>query len=124
VDQRTQAARDLLEWGFTQWRARPLFSAGANVGEAQVQQGNAPRVPLVAAAPVFAAMPAATSQPVRLTVHYSGPLVAPIAKGAEVGELEIAVLGQAPSRIPLYAGRDVGKAGAFDRLRNGVAGLL
>jgi D-alanyl-D-alanine carboxypeptidase (penicillin-binding protein 5/6) len=123
-DQRTQAARDLLEWGFTRWRARPLFAAGATVTQACVQQGNARNVPLVTGGPVFAAIPAETSQPVRLTVHYAGPLVAPIAKGAEVGELEINVLGQAPSRIPLYAGRDVGRAGPFDWLRNGVTGLL
>jgi D-alanyl-D-alanine carboxypeptidase (penicillin-binding protein 5/6) len=123
-EQRTQAARDLLEWGFTQWRARQLFSAGATVVEAQVQQGDAPAVPLVTERPVFAAMPAGTSQPVRLTVRYSGPLVAPIAKGTEVGELEIDVLGQTPSRIPLYAGAAVDRADALDRLRNGVTGLL
>lgn len=122
--QRADAARDLMEWGFSAWRSRPLFAPGATVGQAQVQGGALSALPLVTTAPVFAAMPAGTSQPVRLTVRYRGPLQAPIARGTEVAELEVDVLGQAPSRVPLYAARDVASAGTFARLRNGLAALL
>ncbi len=122
--QRAAAARALIEWGFRAWRTRPLFAAGATVGHARVQGGDLREMPLVAGAPVYATIPATTSQPVTLRVRYRGPLVAPIAKGAQVAELEIDVLGQEPGRAPLYAGRDVATAGAIDRLRNGLAGLF
>jgi len=57
-------------------------------------------------------------------VTYQGPLVAPIAKGARVAELEIHAGDGPPSRLPLFAGAAVGKAGPIDRLINGVAGLF
>ncbi len=51
-------------------------------------------------------------------------MVAPVAKGAEVAELEIRVLGMAPGRIPLYAASGVAGAGPLDRLVNGLAALV
>ena len=122
--QRAAAARALLEWGFRAWRTRPLFTRGATVGEARVQGGDLRSVPLVTGAPVYATVPRTTSQPVTVRLRYRGPLVAPIAKGAQVAELEIDVLGQAPGHVPLYAGRDIASAGTIDRLRNGLAGLF
>jgi D-alanyl-D-alanine carboxypeptidase (penicillin-binding protein 5/6) len=38
--------------------------------------------------------------------------------------LRIAIPGQEPHDVPLIAGADVGKANAWQRLRNGVAGLF
>lgn len=122
--QRAAAARALLEWGFSAWRTRPLFAAGATVARARVQGGRARSVPLVAAGPVYAAMPIGTTQPVKLTLRYRGPIIAPIAKGAPVAELEIDVLGMRPGRIPLYAGTGVSEAGPSDRLLNGLVGLI
>ncbi len=122
--QRADAARDLMEWGFAEWRSRRMFRAGATIGEARVQGGDRTRLPLVAAGPVFASMPAGTTQPVVLTLHYAGPLVAPIAKGTQVAQLEVAVLGQPASRIPLYAAKNIGRADLIQRLRNGLRALL
>ena len=122
--QRTAASRALLEWGYSDWRARPLFANRGIVARARVQGGAARFVPLVARGAVYASIPRERTQPVRLTVHYRGPLVAPVAKGAEIGELEIAVLGLPPGRIPLYAARSIGEAGPWDRVRDGLAHLL
>lgn len=120
--ERAAAARALLEWGFSAWRARPLFAAGKAVAQARVQDGDARQVPLVARGPLYAAIPVQGEAPVRVTVSYRGPLVAPIAEGAEVARMEIRVEGMAPGVVPLYAGKAVGKAGLLDRLVNGIAG--
>ena len=122
--ERAAASRALLEWGFSAWRARPLFAEGQVVASAQVQGGAARSVPLVASHAVDAAMAAGTTQPVALTLRYRGPIVAPIAKGAEVAELEIDVLGMPPARVPLYAANAVGVAGPLDRIGNGLASLI
>jgi D-alanyl-D-alanine carboxypeptidase (penicillin-binding protein 5/6) len=122
--QRAIAARELMEWGFAEWRSRRMFRAGATIGEARVQGGDRTKVPLVAAGPVFASMPAGTTQPVTLTLRYAGPLAAPIAKGTQVAQLDVAVLGQPTSSIPLYAASNVGRADWLQRLRNGLVGLL
>ena len=122
--QRTQASRELLEWGFSAWEARPLFARGAVVGQAGVQEGDARQVPLVARDGVGVTVPRGTHPQVTATLRYRGPLVAPIAKGAEVAQLELAVPGQPVARVPLVAGASVAKAGPLDRLVNGLAGLL
>ncbi|MBW8755371.1 MAG: D-alanyl-D-alanine carboxypeptidase, partial [Sphingomonadales bacterium] len=43
--ERAAASRALLEWGFAEWQARPLFAANRTVGEARVQGGDARQVP-------------------------------------------------------------------------------
>jgi D-alanyl-D-alanine carboxypeptidase (penicillin-binding protein 5/6) len=120
--ERAAASRALLEWGFSAWRARPLFAAGRSVAEARVQDGDARAVPLIANRAVAAVLPRGKVGPIALTVTYQGPLVAPIAKGAKVAELEIRTPDAPASRLPLFAGVSVGKAGPIDRLINGLAG--
>lgn len=121
---RDEAARGLLEWGFSAWDPRHLFDQGQTVAHAKVQGGDARSLPLVANREVHATVPHGSKPGIKLAVHYRGPLVAPIRKGDQVGELEISVAGLAPGRVPLYAGRDVGKAGTLDRLWNGFINLF
>jgi D-alanyl-D-alanine carboxypeptidase (penicillin-binding protein 5/6) len=123
-EQRGLASRALLEWGFAQWRVRPLFRAGETVGEAQVQGGTLASVPLVASHRVYAALPRTGSYPISLRLRYKGPVAAPIAKGQRLGVLEIKVGDMAAGQIPLVAGRSVGKGGAMDRLINGFWNLF
>lgn len=118
---RDAAARALLEWGFSDWQAKHLFDVGQPITKARVQDGADLTVPLVSEREVHALLPAnAPDRKVRLTAHYSGPLVAPVRKGERVGDLEIQVEGLAPGKVPLYAAADVPKAGTLDRLRNGL----
>ena len=121
---RAAAAAALIEWGFGAFDSRPLFAAGANVGSARVQGGEAGSVPLVAPLPYSAASPRGTQVPVKLRIVYNGPLQAPIAKGAAVAELEIKVGDAPPRRRPLVAGGNVAEAGLFTRLLNGLKGLF
>jgi D-alanyl-D-alanine carboxypeptidase (penicillin-binding protein 5/6) len=122
--ERAAASRALLEWGLSEWQARPLFAPGKEVAEARVQAGDARSVPLVADRAITAVLPKGEQGPIALKLSYRGPLVAPIAKGAQVAELEILAGEGPPSRLPLYAGAAVGKAGPLDRLVNGIAGLF
>lgn len=122
--QRNRASRALLEWGFSAWHARQLFSSHRIIGMAQVQGGDARRVRLVAKAPVFATMPVGEDRRVGLEVHYTGPVKAPIAKGQRIGTLKISVEGMPAGRVPLYAADAVGKASPMDRLLNGFMNLF
>jgi serine-type D-Ala-D-Ala carboxypeptidase (penicillin-binding protein 5/6) len=122
--QRAQAARELLEWGFTAWDARPLFGKGALVGQAMVQDGESRAVSLVAPALLNVTVPRGTRPKVTLTLRYRGPIVAPIASGTTLGHLDVALDGRLAAQVPLVAGHQVGKAGPFDQLANGLAGLL
>lgn len=121
---RAQAARELLEWGFAAWDSRPLFGKGAVVGQAAVQDGEAGSVDLVAPALLNVSVPRGTRLKVSLTLRYRGPIIAPVAKGTTVGHLDVALDGRTTAEVPLIAGHDVAQAGPFDRLVNGLAGLL
>ncbi|MDE2303226.1 MAG: D-alanyl-D-alanine carboxypeptidase [Sphingomonadales bacterium] len=122
--ERARAARALLEWGFDAWNAWPLFAAGDIVGQAEVQQGSAATVGLVAPRPYFLTMAPGEAQPVSLHVIYEGPMRAPITRGAHVADLEIRIGSAAPVRMPLVAASDVARGDAFDRLRAGLTELL
>lgn len=122
--ERAVASRELLEWGFGEWEARPLFSSGRQVASARVQNGAARTVPLVANRAIAVVERRHLGFSPSLRVIYRGPLVAPLAKGTQVAELEIRSGKSAPSRVPLYAGASVGEAGPLDRLVNGIVGLF
>jgi serine-type D-Ala-D-Ala carboxypeptidase (penicillin-binding protein 5/6) len=122
--QRASASRALLEWGFAAWRTRPLFSAGTPVGNARVQDGDARLLPLVADRPIAATVAKESGGAIALRLVYEGPLVAPIEKGAQVGALEIRTGDGPPSRMPLFAGKAIGRAGPLDRIVNGLTRFL
>lgn len=119
-----QSSRAFLEWGFRAFDGHQLFSKDAVVGAARVQGGADRWVDLVAARPVGYDLPLGQTGEVKLTVHYQGPLRAPIKFGEQVAELEIAVEGLKPSRVPLHAAAAIPEANVLQRLVNGLAGLF
>ncbi len=121
---RRHAAQNLIEWGFAAWHTQRLFDEGALVGEARVQGGDARHVGLVAPQALFAASASQVTGAPRLRVVYNGPVTAPILKGAEIARLEVRVGDGPPHSLPLVAAKAVGTARPFDRLINGLTGLL
>ena len=121
---RNKSSRRLIEWGFEHFSSRKLLPMGTAVGEAMVQNGAATSVPLFTQAPVFANLPVGQDASAKLSLRYRGPIEAPIRQGDEVATLHIAIAGQEPHDVPLVAGAAVGKANAWQRLRNGVTGLF
>ncbi len=121
---RKKAARELIEWGFAAHDTKRLFVKGNAVGYAQVQDGASSRVALIAPGTINATFPLGPPRDVKLTIHYEGPLQAPVAKGERIAELEIQVEGLPPSRVPLMTADDVARAGPFRRLYNGITGIF
>lgn len=122
--QRASAARSLLEWGFAKWQSRPLFAQGKVVGTARVQGGDSRHVELIAPQTLAMTLPRGSAARPVLEIRYKGPLVAPFDKGAQLAELEVQVPGQPTAVLPLVAAHSVRPAGPFDRLVNGLAGLV
>ena len=122
--QRARESRALLEWGFSAWQTKRLFAAGATVGEAKVQGGTARQVPLIAPLAYYVTYPVGgPAPPVKLTLHYQGPLRAPLAKGSQLASLRVSTPGEPPRDLPLMVGSPTGVAGPLARLRNGLFGL-
>lgn len=117
---RARAARALMDWGFSAFASRPLFKTGETIGEARVQGGISRHVSLVTPMAYMASQPKNSAGPLTTKIIYEGPLEAPVAKGSVVAWLELRSGSASPSRVPLVAGEDVGRAGMLARLRNGL----
>lgn len=124
-NERVQESTRLIQWGFAAWNDKPLFQQGAKVGTAKVQLGSSSQVSLIAPRNLAVTVPAGLSSgATNLKIRYQGPLLAPIAKGQEVGQLVITTGDTPPQIVPLVAGDDVGRAGFFTRIWLGLKSLL
>ncbi|OYU37278.1 MAG: D-alanyl-D-alanine carboxypeptidase [Novosphingobium sp. PASSN1] len=121
---RARESRDFLEWGFAAFEAHSLFGAGAKVGAAEVQGGEARTVALVAPHPLALTLPRGAGARYSLSLRYKGPLRAPIAKGQEVASLIVRVPGAGETRLPLVTEDAVPVAGTLARLRNGLLAMI
>lgn len=121
---RVSESVQFMNWGFNAWESQPLAKAGAVVGEALVQGGDASTVPLVARTALGVAKPKGTNATVRTVVRYDGPIAAPIAEGAPVAQLVVTTPDLPPQVMPLYAGRAVEEAGLFRRAWLGLTSLF
>ena len=87
--ERAEEARKLLNWGFRGFDVQTFFSPGEVVGCANVFGGVAATVDLTPVTPVKAFVPKAGGDKLMAKIVYQGPLAAPLAEGASVGELRI-----------------------------------
>lgn len=119
---RAEAASGLIEWGFSAFERVEVANGGQTMGYARVQNGDARKVSLRTSSAAFINVPVDHNGSVNMSIAYDGPLHAPITAGTEVATLLIQIPGGEPARIPLLAGEDIGKAGFFARIWNGLAG--
>ncbi len=114
-DRATEAER-LATWAFRQFALKTVIKAGAHVAEADVFMGDMDKVGLVPAGDLRVLMPALAQDGLAADVVYSGPVKAPIAKGAKLAQLIVHVPGLPDAMVDLVAESDVGPAGFVDRL--------
>ena len=122
--ERLEETRKLLEWGFQSFRQRQIFTADQEIGRAQVFGGSQGSVGLVAKGPVSILTPRSGNERVTARVVYTGPLRAPVAKGTEVGRMQV-TRGQVKALdIPLYTAEDVPVGSLVDRALDGGMTLM
>ena len=124
MKQRAEEPRRLLEMAFREYKTYPLYEANAKVDTADVWNGAAGKVPLVTKQPIKAMMRRSVRPEMKVSVHYDGPLVAPIAEGQEVGSLEVSAPGAVTTTYPLYAGQAVKKVGPLGQIANTLVYLI
>ncbi|MEL1250302.1 D-alanyl-D-alanine carboxypeptidase family protein [Aurantiacibacter gilvus] len=118
---RDDAAREFLEWGFSDFEQATVIPAGVEVGSALVQDGAERNVRLRTAADVVASLPRGeAADHWTMEVVYRGPITAPIAAGDPVARLQLSVDGQLVLEVPLEAADSVAKANALQRVLNAL----
>ena len=112
---RSNETQKLLNWGYTAFEGLKLFDGGQPVVQPAVWKGSEATVKLGQPLPVVLAVPAGSSARIRTQVARPDPLVAPIAKGQQLGTLKISVGDQPLREVPLVALEAVDTAGLFGR---------
>jgi serine-type D-Ala-D-Ala carboxypeptidase (penicillin-binding protein 5/6) len=113
---RAEEAEKIVSWAFRQFTQKTLAKAGVRVADAEVWLGDAATVGLIPATDAAFLVPAQVQEQVTAEVVYTGPLAAPIEKGAQVAELVIHIPNLPDARVPLMAESAVGRAGFFSRV--------
>jgi D-alanyl-D-alanine carboxypeptidase (penicillin-binding protein 5/6) len=107
---RADEARKLLEWGFSGFEARLLFSEGTTVGWAKTFGGDQGSVSLVGVGgkPIRLLVPRNSHDRILARIVYPGPVQAPVQKGQRIGALKVWRGEQLVLEYPLEAAESVG----------------
>ncbi len=116
VKQRSRESERLLDWGFREFGNYALFKAGDQVLDAGVWLGAQPSVPLVIENDLTLTLERKARRKMKVAVDIVEPVPAPIKQGQELGTLVVSAPDMESVRVPLLAGRDVGRLGMFGRL--------
>lgn len=122
-DRADEGAR-LIEIGFREFRRYDLFKPGDAIADAAVFGGSEQAVPLTVKEPVDITLQVDSRPGMKVSVHYTGPLRAPIAPGQRVGTLVVTAPDFPGMTVPLYAAHGVAQTGMFGRLMLGLRALL
>jgi serine-type D-Ala-D-Ala carboxypeptidase (penicillin-binding protein 5/6) len=113
---RAEESERLLEWGFREFENVSLFRAGETVEEVPVHLGDRRTVPLVGGRDVVVTLPRQWRRNLQARLRYDAPVAAPVAKGRELGRLEVSGQGVPAMSLPLLAGADVSRLGLIPRI--------
>lgn len=115
LKERGQEANRLMRAAFYDFDAKRLYNKDQQVGEAVVWMGGKKTVPLVATAPVDVGFHRAVKDQIKVRIVYDKPVPAPIKKGDKVATLVISGPGIETQKLPLAAGRNIGRENIFGR---------
>jgi D-alanyl-D-alanine carboxypeptidase (penicillin-binding protein 5/6) len=113
---RAEESERLMEWGFREFENVVLFRASDTIEEVPVWLGERPTVPLVGGRDVVLSLPRNWRNRLQVRLRYDAPLSAPIARGQEIGSMDVGGQGVPSMQVPLIAGADVGRLGMFSRV--------
>jgi serine-type D-Ala-D-Ala carboxypeptidase (penicillin-binding protein 5/6) len=112
---RANEAQKLLNWGYTAYEDVKLFDANQAVVTPDVWKGTQKTAKLGRTQPIVLAIPAGTAARIKTQVARPDPLIAPLAKGQQVGTLKVSSGDQQLMEVPLEALEAVEQAGIFRR---------
>ncbi len=121
---RSDEAARILDMAFREFRQYPLFKAGDVVGHVTVATGSADTVPLTVTAPVAITLQVDSRAGMKVVLHTNSPAIAPIAKGQQLGTLDITAPDFPGMKIPVYAQNAIPRAGLFGRIYLGLRSLI
>jgi len=109
---RASESQKLLNFGFQAYDTIQLYPSGRPVSTLRVWKGAASELPVGFFADRYLTLPKGKADKLTLTMAATEPLVAPVAKGQQVGSVKVALEGKPVAEFPLAALQEV-PAGTF-----------
>lgn len=120
---RAQEAERISNWAFRQFALKTVVKADTQVARAPVFLGAAEDVALAPAQDLRLLLPALAQHSLQAEAVFDGPIKAPVAKGARLGQLVIHVPDLPDATVDLVAAEDVAPGGFLKRLSTALADL-
>jgi serine-type D-Ala-D-Ala carboxypeptidase (penicillin-binding protein 5/6) len=123
-DDRATEAKKMLEWGFRNFEARPLFAPQQPVGYAKVFGGESRSVKLASPESIKVMVQKNGADKLIARVVYNGPVRAPIESGQQVGVVRVWRGTNIAMEAPVYAAESVAKGSTIRRAIDGASELV
>ena len=123
-EDRASEAKKMLEWGFRNFEARPLFAAQQTIGYAKVFGGDSRSVKLSSPDPVKVMVQKNGTDKLIARIVYNGPVRAPIESGQPVGVVRVWRGANIAMEAPVYAAESIGKGSTMGRALDGASELV
>jgi D-alanyl-D-alanine carboxypeptidase (penicillin-binding protein 5/6) len=123
-DDRAQEAKKMLEWGFRNFEARPLFAENQQVGYAKVFGGESRSVKLTSPQAIKVMVPKNGSEKLIARIVYNGPVRAPIKEGQAIGVVRVWRGANIAMEAPVYAAESIGAGSTMRRAIDGASELV
>jgi D-alanyl-D-alanine carboxypeptidase (penicillin-binding protein 5/6) len=123
-DDRALEAKKMLEWGFRNFEARPLFAAQQPVGYAKVFGGESRSVKLASPEPIKVMVQKNGTDKLIARVVYNGPVRAPVESGQQVGVVRVWRGTNIAMEAPVYAAEPVARGSTIRRAIDGASELV
>ena len=114
--------RRLLDIGYREFKDYQLMTP--DLADIDVWGGAKTKVGLTVALPVKVLMQVDSRRDMKVTLHYDGPVTAPIAAGQQLGTVTVAVPGKPDTVVPAVAAEAVPSSGIFDHMMMGLQVLV
>ncbi len=107
LNDRRQEAQKLLDWGFSQFREIDVYGKGERVGKATVWGGTQHSVDLVTPKDFKISLSPQEQEKIEVKLSYTGPLMAPVKAGENIGTVRFMVDGAVLAEMPAETASDV-----------------
>ena len=125
---RAEEARKMLDWGVRAFETYEIFKKDEIIGNVRLYGGEQMTMPVTVKEDLEILLPITDRDRMKARVVYTGPVMAPVVKGAEVATLKIWIGDDLSQETPLYAAQDIAKGPihrqAFDALTELLLGWL
>jgi D-alanyl-D-alanine carboxypeptidase (penicillin-binding protein 5/6) len=117
---RMQESQKLLSYGFRYFETQKLYSAGVPLKTAELWYGDMEEIELGVAETVVITIPRGYYDDIKAELKVAKIIEAPVAKGAEFGELRLSLHDETVYRAPLIALESAEEAGMFSRFGDAI----